>query len=434
MDLNSHVSELLTEFKTENQKEEDMRRWIEQLPEDQLLETLKKINPYSVTLPVHEGESESVSISYTNMRLEFMKRLVTTSMIGFLMRSLKEYKVPDEVPPVEIADYVADPAVAATPDTITDARLKAKYEEYRENMPERIAIWEFLKNIFEFDPDRHVAAALQTNTADPERKTPDTESTRRAVAAKRNAIREADARQDYEIQNADDLKKRAEADATSQSGVATSEIAKEAFAMVPPLDTFARYDLYLESHYDEFIDCTKRLYGIQPDVELCLIVYDKHDNKEEAKKFKDKYIDQVIAPITNIAKNRWVALGPYRQNRERVDFFNRHTEILKEMLDQRERDSHIATDIMKKRIKKKKAENVSEAGPDDREFRRYLKANKPAIARMGGEHVTDMKEEDDDECPKDAVEVNVFTLGDGGREMKVHKIYNPVEQPLSKST
>ena len=92
---------------------------------------------------------------------------------------------------------------------------------------------------------------------------------------------------------------------------------------------------------------------------------------------------KVIAPITNIQLNKWALLGSYRENRERVDFYNQHTEVLKEMVDQRERDSHIASDIMKKRIKMKKAANVEEAGPDDKEFIRYLKKNKPQVSKLG---------------------------------------------------
>jgi hypothetical protein len=420
-DLKNHVADMLNEFTQEETRAAKMREWIAQLPEDQLLDAMKAVNPYGVTLPVKSADVETVSISYTNMRLEFMKRLVTTGMIGFVMKMLKEYKTPDEVAPVDVGDYLADPTIIDPPAYIKDKSILAKYQEYRDSMAERVAIWNFFTSIFDFDPDRHVTSAMQTNTKDPTRACPDTAAVRRAIMSEKNTIRKTVKRADYEAGVAD-LKPVTDA----------TEVEKAAYGVIPPLDLFAKFDRYLEEHYEEYMGCVAGLYGATPDIDFCLIVYDKHDNAAAAKTFKERYMEQVIAPITNITKNRWVALGPYRENREKLDFFNRHTEVLKEMIDQRERDSHVATDIMKKRIKTKKAQNIAEAGPDDKEFLKYLKANKPEISRMGGEHIRqDNIAEEDDQCPDDAVEVNVFTLEDGGREMKVHKIYNPVEAPTS---
>lgn len=416
--LKPMVDELMNEFAQEDARNAKIAQWIDNLPEDKLMEALKSLNPYGVTLPVKSDETESVSLSYTNMRLEFVKRLVATSMIGFVMKMLKEYQCPEEIPAVDPEDYLANPSCVDPPTHITDATTLAKFAEYKSTMSERVAIWKFFKHIFDFDPDRHVTSALQTNRSDPTRRVSDTPAVRRALSSKKNSVRPGVKRADYEL---------SENDLSEKSNLET-EAERAGFTVIPSLDVFAKYDRYLDEHYEEYMQVVQDVYGAKPDIDFCVIVYDKHDNKEAAKQFKEHYMDQVIAPITNIQKNRWVALGPYRENRERVDFFNRHTEVLKEMIDQRERDSHVATDIMKKRIKTKKAQNIAEAGPDDKEFRAYLKSNKPEIAKLGGEHVH--QDDEDDECPADAVEVNVFTLGEGGRELKVHKIYNPVEAPI----
>lgn len=417
-DLTSQLSDLMNDFQHDADCESKINEWIDQLPDDQLLDALKKLNPYGVTLPVKKQKEETYSFSYTNMRLEFVKRLVTTGMIGFLFRQLKEYKVPEEIKPVEFEEYIRDPSVLNTPEGVKDTRTLRLYEEMRESQIERVAIWKFLKHIFDFDPDRHVSSALQTNTSDPSRKLVNTEAVKRAVR-NRNTVTTSRGAKEYE----------ATPEQVETDGVAPgTEIESDVFTTIPPLDTYNRFDRYLEEHYEEYMDCVNHLYGARPDVDFCLIIYDQHRDKAEAKAFKDQYMEQVIAPITNIDKNRWVALGPYRKNREKVDFFNRHTEVLKEMVDQRERDSHIASDVLKKRIKTKKLDNIKEAGPDDKAFLKHIKHNRPEIARMGGEHVT--VNGSDDECPDDHVEVNVFTSKDGGREFKVHKIYNPVEAPV----
>ena len=414
------VDELLNEFQQEDLRNAKMAEWFDSLPLDQLNEVSKKLNPYAATLPVKTTQEESFSISYTNQTQEYNARLNTTATIAFLFKMLKEWKCPDEIKPVDPQDYERDPSLVDTPAGLKDPDMIRKYSEYRSSMRDRLAVMEFLRHCYEFDPDRHVASALQTNTKDPSRKTPNVQAVRTAILADKNTIRKTVKPADYEakIEDLDDTP-------------LVSPEANAAFTLIPPLDTFNRYNRYLEEHYEQLQDLTHAIYGLRPDIDSCLIIYDKHGSKEESKNFKERHMDQVIAPIINICKNKWVALGPYRENREKVDFYNRNTEVLKEMVDQRERDSHLAADIMKKRIKIKKAKNIEEAGPDDKEFRRYLKANRPEIAKLGGEHIT-QGDDDDDECPDDAVEINVFKVDEGGRELTVHKIYNPVEAPESK--
>jgi hypothetical protein len=420
--LNPIVDELLNEFAQEDERKARLSKWIDELPDDKLMEALKNLNPYGVTLPVKTDQEESFSISYTNMRLEFVKRLVTTSMIGFMLKMLKEWKCPDEIKPVDPADYIKDHSLADPPSYIKDEPTLKKYSQYKESMRDRVAVWEFLQFLFEFDPDRHVASALQTNLKDPSRKVPDVQSVRNAILNDKNTVRKTVKPSDYEAKSSTDL--------SPAEDVIKTEEAKSAYTLIPPLDTFSRYDRYLEEHYEQYQDLTNAIYGTRPDIDFCLIVYDKHESKDQSKTFKERYMEQVIAPITNITKNRWVALGPYRENREKIDFYNRHTEVLKEMIDQRERDSHVATDIMKKRIKIKKAQNIKESGPDDKEFRKYLKANRPEIAKLGGEHIKQDDVDSSSDEEKDTVEINVFQVDDGGRELKVHKIYNPVEAPV----
>lgn len=416
--LAEQLNELMNEFDQVDVHNEKVAKFIAECPDDKIEEMLKVANPYGPVLPIKTTDESMISVSCTNMRMEYAQRFAATAQIAFTNRMIKEYKMPEEVPAVEIEDYIQNPAILDTPPHITDERTVSKWKEARETMPERVAIWKFFQHIYQFDPDRHVAAALQTNKKDPSRKVPSTAATRRAVNSKKNAIRASVKRQDWEATEAD----LAPSDELS-------EVEKAAFGTIPPHDMFAKLNRYTEEHYEELQDATHNVYGVRPDIDFCLIVYDSHDTKEEARKFKDRHMESVISSITQIRKNRWAILGPYRENREKVDFLNRHTEVLKEMLDQRERDSHVATDIMKKRIKTKKAENVAEVGPDDKAFRRYIKANKPNIANMGGEYIGE--EISDDDCPDDNVEVSVFTVGNGGREMKVHKIYNPVEAPPS---
>lgn len=411
MSLKTLVEELTNELSVDN--------WIDNLPEDKLMDVMKTINPYAVTLPVKANEEESFSISYTNQRQEFNKKLVTSSMIGFLNRMLTEYECPDNIKPVSVEEYMNDPTCADPPASITDPKMRQDYLEYKHILEKKCEIWKFLQYVFDFNPDAHIGSSLATNVKDPTRKTPNVQAVRKAIQSKKNTLREVP-RASYEIKSIAELEQR------NNEVQRTVDPPQEALAMIPPLDYFTKYDRYLEEHYEEYIECVNALYGLKPDIDLMMIVYDHHENEERAKRFKERHMDQVIAPITNIKKNRWLVLGPYRENREKVDFYNKNTEVLKEMVEQRERDAKVATDIMKKRIKIKKAKNIEKDGPDDKNFKSYLKANKPDIALLGGEHVTD----ETDDCPEDAVEVSVFTVGDSGRQLKVGKIYNQIEKPV----
>jgi len=215
-------------------------------------------------------------------------------------------------------------------------------------------------------------------------------------------------------------------------------VEKAVFNHIPSFDYFAKFNRFMEEHHEILQQCTYDLHGSRPDVDFSLCVYDVHKTKTEADAFKKKNADHVIAGITNIDKNRWVLMGSYLQNRERVDFINDKTAILKSMMDKRKEDEPTMRDILKKKVKNAKKKNIAEAGPDDKEFVDYIKKNKPDIAKLGGEHITADKPEKDEfteevgDCPEDLVEVNVFDLRDGGKSMKVRKIYNPVEAPADR--
>lgn len=414
--LDSEINSLLQELEKDSSNN-DIVNWIDGLDEDGIQKAFKTLNPYGVTIP--SKHERTVSFSYTNYRLEFAKQFSTTALVAYLFNQVREWQVPDEVKPVDPEVYIRDPTVADVPADVKDEGYRRKLEQARASMPERAAAYRFLKHIFDFDPDKHAVSALSTNRGDPERRLMRTRAVKRALR-NRNNIRNVP-RQDYEA-DVGDLRVQPE-------GV----IERETFNHIPSLDMFARLERYMEDHHEELLEVTRDIYGSRPDIDFSLNVYDIHSNKDEAETFKTKYSRQVIAPITNIQCNKWALLGPYRQNRERIDYMNSHTELLKAMLDKREQDSHIATDIMKKRIKVKKRENIREAGPDDPKFKEYLKGSKPEIHNLGATHVeaddeTNYSSSDDEDDGKN-IQVNMFTIGDGGSKLQKHKIYNPAEAP-----
>lgn len=426
-DFNNLVENLQADCDEKNVRKQELIKFLETATEEEIKTYYNQINPNGAVIPDNEIGLENVdtddmpnfSFSYTNYRMEFAQNYATCGAIAFLHRAANEYKVPAEVPTYEIEDFLADPTIADPSDHITDERLIKMYAENKENMKERVIIHNFLQYAYGFDPDKHVRSSYKSNKADPTRRRPNTTAARQAVDSK-NCIRKertndregTSADQDYKIDPNDPVE-------------------KGCFNTIPPVEYFTRFNRFNQEHHEQLLQVTNDLYGSTPDIDFGLCIYEKHKNRQESKEFNKIHEKDVVASITNIDQNRWAIMGPYRQNRQKVEFFNSNTEILKAMMDKRAEDEPVAADIMKKQIKNKKAKNVAEAGPDAPEFTKWVKANKPDIASMGGEHVTDSKDSDDEKgtCPDGQVEINVFNIQDGGKGMSVHKIYNPVEAP-----
>ena len=82
-----------------NQTAEQLKKILEELDSDKLdelsdekvIELRKQLNPYG---RISEGYDRFLTFSYTDLREKYMKRLLTTSMIGFLNRMNAEWMVP----------------------------------------------------------------------------------------------------------------------------------------------------------------------------------------------------------------------------------------------------------------------------------------------------------------------------------------------------
>lgn len=74
---------------------------VSELTEEQVIELRKKISPYGRTI---DGEKNYACMSIVNVSQEYMKKYLTTSLIGFLFRGCDEYKVFDNEPVIHFDD------------------------------------------------------------------------------------------------------------------------------------------------------------------------------------------------------------------------------------------------------------------------------------------------------------------------------------------
>lgn len=143
----------------------------------------------------------------------------------------------------------------------------------------------------------------------------------------------------------------------------------------PPADVFYHFGRYIDANYEVLRILNDIIFQTPPDIENMIIYYDAFPTREEASEFIHVHESEFRADPKIIENGGATLLGPFRENRQSVDFYNRHTEVLRQMSEQVERDHKLGADITKKRVAAMKRANMRETGPDDAAgLERYLNA------------------------------------------------------------
>lgn len=452
------------------------------VPANEVLEMRKKINPYGRTI---EGSNKYLNFSITQIHHEYWKKFIITAFVGFLNRMNDEWKVPEGVPVVPVYDYLQDKSKADTPEMILKKGEKSvlyDYEFNRKWMEKRIAVKEFLEEMFQFNPDEHVRSGYIPNRGDKERKPIDTPAGKLAVAHlkkkdkdfrakeelyedvknskkpvktkkvrvtlvdkkgnKKTIIREVpDLTDDKSDNSAQDSSSNSTTQAQDSNSVASSQKSTEVTkktdgakdptvsstvrTMIPPHDVFGRFKVYFTNNYEELRDAVRDLYCEKPELELAINPYAWHNTKEEAETFKKKHANEVISEIFTVDSGKWNFFDTFKEQRDSVNFYNDKTIILEEMIKQHERDEKLGQDLMNKRIEKTKRKNIIEAGPDAESFKKWRQQN-AEVQKLGASHIGDMADPD---CPADGLEVGVWKVAKGGLEVTKEKFFTLAEAP-----
>jgi len=175
---------------------------------DEINDLRKKINPYGRTI---QGSDKYLNFSITLIRDEYLKKLYTTAMIGFLFRMCDEWKVPPGVPVISVDDYLEDNSKLDIPEMIKkgiDKNAIADYEFNQKWMEKRLHVYEFLEEIFQFNPDEHVRSAYRPNRKDKKRNPIETPAAKIAIDHLKNVDKEFSIQEnEYEIANKEKVTK-----------------------------------------------------------------------------------------------------------------------------------------------------------------------------------------------------------------------------------
>ena len=180
--------------------------------------------------------------------------------------------------------------------------------------------------------------------------------------------------------------------------VAADSPARAAVDVVPPQDTFHRWQYYTEVNFEDLRSATDAIYNEKPDLDLALIVYEAFEGSsaevdEALADFRDKHQDEVISDIKGIDMGGWTLLGDFKENREKINFYNKHTDVLKRILDRHAEDKKLGQDLMRNRVRKLKAKNIREDGPDAPGLADYqTEGGAKGLGGMGAEKVISREE------------------------------------------
>lgn len=422
------------------------------LTDEQLVAVRKYMNPYGTIISAEESHA---NLSIINWRDEFMKRFHMMALTGFMFRMLEEYE--------DKADIAARTAMwqerinaAAADEHPALEKERAADLKMRREITYKI-IERFLARNFEYNPDRHVrpaasgagdtearleimatqaeiAAAADTSTA---AVTPETvvEATRALVATANSALEviDAAARQTQDEDSSTILMRKAAALRALIKPLGPSDSAAEvlpALLRQPPADTLYNYGRYIANNYKRLRQAYAALYAEQPDIEASVIYYDSFPTEAAARDHRIQHADEFKTEVISVSNNGITMLGPFTENTERIDFYNKNTEIMKRMMDQMESDHKLGKDLMEKKVRRKKAANVKEAGPDAPGLASYARTA-GSTSGLGASRPT--KEEVAavaDETPDDAIEVEVFYPSADGSSLSRGKFYTQAEAPL----
>lgn len=364
------------------------------LTAEQLSELNRAINPYTHT--VAADNKGYMAYSYTNLKEKFMRHLIITGMTGFIYRYLDEYYDEDH-----------DLAQGKQFNKVDDSGV-LKVVEYEDgsrnfmNCPldlKKQVVKEFMDYIFEFNPNIHLKSSHKSNTN------------------KKGEII------DYDRETV-----------RSEMMNNPPEEIVDAVTHNVPVDTFVRYERFHNAHFESLRRATMAIHGDIPDLEEAFIFYDRFNTEDEAQKFKEKHEDDVRADIRVAQFGKWVFQGPWQENRERINFFSKNTQLLQSMIEKNEEDQKIGKELIKDRVTKRKIQNIKTDGPDDKGLQQFRDKNPAAVSHMGVEYIDASKalddyEEDEDGCPMNAIEVPVFSIAGGGKEVKKSTMYSKAKAP-----
>lgn len=472
---------------------------INELTDQQVLDLRKHMEALGDVASI-DGTKRYANLSVINWRESYLRKVLVTGFVGYLFANAKEFE-----PTIEIEEehkkYRAAIEAAADHLGVVPESTRKKLMEARDSAIKQLTrsaqgvVRRFLNQNFTYNPDRHVRTARSALGSDPDVVlAARVRESREAIAAKAPRV-EARIRDDpaaafklmrenllatmaalretneqlriatnackdvAAAKTLDEAKSRAEDTATilQRCSMRTQALSTGLAPVVDPLsaadslaawqpdvphDLFHVFDRYLTNNYENIRAVAAELYAEKPDIEFGVYFYEAFDTPEQAQEYNRKHESDFKLDVITVENGHVTLLGPFRSNRDRVDYYSKNTEILRQMVAQKELDETLGRDLMKKRVVEQKKKNLREHGVEPAGLDAYRKAI-ATVSQLGAKKAMTREEQEeylqartvkeDFEVPDNAIQVNTFRTEvdeDGNPIMVRGKFYTQEEIPL----
>lgn len=428
----SLYSDLINDINNGNA--DNVEQKITSLSAEELELLMKETQKYKALGPA--SSEKQVIASVSNLRERYLKKLITTSMVSFLYQMEKEYTTTEEdlESPPNPDDYLEDGPEQKAVLNYDKFYNEALINQFQKQFPESKDIIKFSEMEDMFSEDELIEINVVANNNMNEINKPkkvlnkskyyaamDTactkqNNTERAIIKKYlNKLFHYDPLQHVQEGLQPNIYNDPERDSTEQ------------YENIPPNDTHCQFTSYYEVNYEKLRKATLDIYNVKPDLEHAIIVYDVLENQKDVESWINKYGASSKYDIVSFPLNCWTIQGSFKENRDRVDYYNKNNEIIKSMLEQQEKDANLGEDLMKKRIKTKKIRSEKIFGKDSPEFEKYRQMNPSELETKYG---INMKETDE------GIEVSreITINADTGEELKTDEDgvpLNALEVPIT---
>lgn len=431
---------------------------ISELTEEELDALFGEAQPYKALGTA--SSDKFVLGSVNNLREKYLKKLTTTAMVSFLFQMKDEYAIDEEHlnTPLNRDDFTEEVPVDVLPKDFNVDLIRNKFlaETYKARFPKgTTTLFKEMEEQLSEDDLLEVGAKTSAEYA----KLTGTET--KFDAAKYDealdAALQSQSDSDRVVINRFlewlfkyDSEKHSEkgghevTDDPERTDVETLKGTDVVYDNIPPNDTHCRFNAYYDINYEKLRDATHNIYNNKPDLEHAMIVYDVVDTQADVDAFIHKYGSSSKNDIVSFPLNRWTFMGPFKENRERVDYYNKHNNIIKEMMDQQEADNALGEDLLKKRIKSKKIKSEKVFGKDSPGFDEYKKLSPSELESKYNATVEDTEDGgikvtreitvdaqtgakltlDDEGVPNNALEIPITTINCKTGESSQSRIFS----------
>ena len=217
--------------------------------------------------------------------------------------------------------------------------------------------------------------------------------------------------------------------------VALNDVVRD---LIPPADMFYRFNVYLDKHYEQLQDAVRDLYHEKPDFDASVFPYkfvketknskgEKVSIEDQVKRFRHEHARDIFFGINEVQFGAWSMIAPYKQNRDRIEYYGQNMAIFEEMFKMKASEKALAKDMMEKSVSRRRKTVQAQHGKNSPDFEKnYGSMGGQSLDTLG---VDKLKQEEDDECPDDAITVGVFRFSQGGKKLDVDKLYTKCEAP-----